>query len=519
MYEIVKQEEERVYRLFNVASIEELNERVQVKMQPLLNFNNDLLQKRLQLIEERVGVGHYLNAFQTLFTRTFNEKRIEQQMASDEELLADTRLAIINQVNAVLTSNQVHFQATKKDRSLGGLLSNFIVRNGVIMLNDTINNSKFRPDVKNRLDEWLRRQTEGNQGTDLKTDYNDISASTTFLVTEKNRQAYAGWSYSYSAIKSDPALVNELRTRIYEQCCDIIGPTNTECIAAFTHAFARFPDVALFQKTITDVMGALGEIQLGAIVEMLLDGQDAAQLQTGNLQNALKSTGEVSSFGHQRKLAIDFVLEGVGFQVKNYNAYANLLGLDILKGHKALVLGKSGTVNKVNSDLSLNSELDNIIQLFFGIKSFNIKYENPDEEMASTVDNYDPVVHMIDSIDNEVRNLYGLFPDRLLRLSQDLEVFNQGESILKGRYFKTFYFSNGVFIPASKLLHAIILLFDDLRKGNLQEFVLQSSYTGPVAEAFQDIPDNTPTYRSIAAQTHLRLNYVFLLDNYLRKAT
>ena len=56
-----------------------------------------------------------------------------------------------------------------------------------------------------------------------------------------------------------------------------------------------------------------------------------------------------------------------------------------------------------------------------------------------------------------------------------------------------------MFIPSSKLLYAIILLFDDLRRGNLKEFVLQSSYSGPVAEDFKETPMNTPTYNSIAA--------------------
>lgn len=49
---------------------------------------------------------------------------------------------------------------------------------------------------------------------------------------------------------------------------------------------------------------------------------------------------------------------------------------------------------------------------------------------------------------------------------------NEGKAVLQGKYYKTFYFSNGVFIPSSKLLDAVIALFNDLRHGNLQEFVL-----------------------------------------------
>lgn len=518
MYETVKAEEEKVYKIFNVSSVEELNDRIKKEMEPLLTFNNTILQQRLQLIDEKIGVGYYLGQFQDVFEKAFNKVKMENALASDEELLAKTRLAIIEMVNNSLSTDTTQFQKTSKNRSLGGLLSNFIIKNGKVALEDVINGTKFRPDVKKRLDDWLKNYKHGQGGEGIKTDYTDTSTTATFLITDKNREAYAGWAYSYSSIKSDPDFVKLLRDKIRDQCCELIGWGNTKCIQAFSRAFGRFPDEALFKNTISGVMGALGEIQLGAIVEMLLDGKDVAQLQTGSLRNELKKTGATSSFGYNGQLSVDFILEGVGFQVKNYNEYANILGLDILKGQRALTLGISGSVSKVNQTLSLNQDLDNIIQLFYGIQSFNEKYQNPDESMLESVDRYDAIEHMIEMVGLETKNLYSLFTDRALRLSQDIQVMTQGSNILKGKYFKTFYFSNGVFIPSSKLLNAVILLFNDLRRGNIKEIVLQSSYSGDVAEDYIDNPETTPTYSSIASQTHLRLNYVFLLDNYLNKS-
>lgn len=521
--QVFKQEQE-VYKLFGVTSIEALNDKIQNEMAPLFALNNRNLQAKLKLVDESVGVGHYLKVLQPLVQKTLDG--LAKDALSDEEILSNLKLEVIKTANEILQldKNVVHkFQHTSKNRSLGGLLNNFILENGRLKLVETINNSKFRPDVKSRLDAWIDGEKQKGSldssqlSLSIKGNYSDNSATSEFLITEKNRESYAGWAYSYKNIKDNRDLVDRLKQEILNKCHELIGETNTKCIQAFDKAFYAFPESELFANTVKEVIGNLGEIQLGAIVEMLTNGSPQG-IQTGALRNELeKEENNSSSFGQKKKLSIDFVLQGVGFQVKNYNEYANMLGLDELQGKRTLTLGDAGLVSKVNEDLSLNTELDQMIQLFFGIQAFNKKYQNPTEEYQDTVENYDAVEHMISVLGGEIKNLYSLFPDRILRLSQDIEVLNQGPAILRGRYFKTFYFSNGVFIPASKLLGAIIALFDDLSRGNVKEFILQSSYSGPVAEDYLDTPNSAPTYESIVSKVHLRLSYVFLLDNYLNQ--
>jgi hypothetical protein len=82
----------------------------------------------------------------------------------------------------------------------------------------------------------------------------------------------------------------------------------------------------------------------------------------------------------------------------------------------------------------LNEALSEILDIFYGIRWYNIEY---DKEYAETQ-------ARIEAIENNIGDFYSRYPDKILRMYEDIRgasIFNT--KMLQGRFYNVFYFVSG----------------------------------------------------------------------------
>lgn len=168
--------------------------------------------------------------------------------------------------------------------------------------------------------------------------------------------------------------------------------------------------------------------------------------------------------------------------------------------------------------LDLSNALQETLKMFYGIRWFNIKYH---EDYADTE------AHIMD-IEYNLREFYAQYPDKILRLAEDIEGIDAFETNeLSGNFYNTFFFVSGQkFIPSSTILFRIIHFFEKIKNGSTSAFDIDvfntSSYSGTNILDYRgkDKKGNweyniAPSYDAVAGQVNLTLKYRIYLDDIL----
>lgn len=483
----LEEQEKRLYQELGVKNITQLNEKVK-NLKGLQSLGGSYLNKRLNslIIDDNIDSANQL-VLELLKSKEWEDtvNTILQNQNYSEELLPDIIEAFVKNFK---NSKNITFNLPKnykdnKNFGIKKILQNITQENGKWIIKKA-NNQKISGHMKKKL------QIAVNV-----TSQSENAAQATLSLIDMNRQNYAGWKYSWESIKNDTTLITEIRKSILDMCIELIkegGGTASE-IYHFEQAFNKYPSPALLQSTIAGVQGAIGEIQLGAIISFLTNGKNSNTLQTGTFRNALANNQQIS---------VDFLLSSFGFQVKNYNEYAYSIPRSIEIKHTK----KLGTWCE---ELELSNMLEEMLNTFYSIRWYNIKYNEDYEDTESR----------ILAIEEGLNKFYAQFPERILRLSEDIQVLNSaGDSILSGRFYNTFYFVSGQeFIPSSRLIQNIIDFFNNM---NLAENNVKSSssYTGYDIRDFLDKGkyESAPTMQSVYESINLTLSYRIHLTDLLK---
>lgn len=496
-------QENNFYQKYGVKNIDELNARVE-KLQGLIRLGGSDLSKTLEkLIVPQESSAQELILQQIINSNEFQSYVIQNIKDSDfiEENLSPNAIHLLAEHLAKVKSSQgIEFRinsknSKKKNFGLEKLLSNISKKNGQWIINKISKekrvSSEFAKKVKNAFNK-PQINSNGDQ---------EVQSNIYIDLTQQNRQNYAGWQYKWEDVKDNPVLITNIRNSILTVCKNIIQGTAEEN-AAFERAFNNFPTEGLLQSTVQGVQGAIGEITLSAALDIITNGQSIG-MQTGNVRNALQKNQQIS---------VDFLLNEAGFQVKNYNEFAYQIP-------NTIILSRARKLDYWTEALDLNSTLTELLNLFYGIRWFNQKYH---EDYQDTWQN-------ILNMEEQLNSFYAQFPDKILRLSEEIVGVNSfGTEVLSGRFYNTFFFISGKkFVPSSTILFKIINFFEDMKGISHSAFDLDvtgsSSYSGTVtAQSYNkkekggsgyDYGNNGPEVSEITKNINVKLDVRFYLND------
>lgn len=480
-----------------ITNVNELNNTVKEKIEPLLVFNNNTIMSKLKLVDQKTDMVQILARLQPLLEERYTKivKKKTQEAFKDPKMAKAVKNSVIAYINKGLASNisnnsSVKFYVFEKDSSkevsLGRVLKNFIIdENGISIAKDLETYMSQQTKKRLKISLGFNATTKEKQVTD-----DDFVASTVFEeVVEKNRQQYSAWGYNLETL--DEKQKREIVDNLLEQCLQYIP--DERCRKSFRVAFKEVPIDAWFVSTTTAVSGILGEVQLGAILHYLF-GNRYKILQTGSLLNELNG---------RRQFSIDAFMRDCGFQVKNYNLHTD--PLNIGKKIPYFTLSESGSITEISNKLKIDDSITQVLKYFFAIDSYNVTYDPSFEDVRQRIDN----------TKRQYGNYIGaLGTNNFLKFSEKIEAKLGSKTVLKSEeYYNVFYFSNGKFFAASEILKEIIKLLEDLLHATTETISLTTSYSGKTSKNEKDEakPQEWIRYEDVAEKIMLRIHYRFNL--------
>lgn len=369
-------------------------------------------------------------------------------------------------------------KSTQKNKTFGlrKMLKNIFIEAGRTNFT-SLSKKEFSPEFVKKLQEAFLNAEPADA---------EMGATARLSLTEENRKKYGGWKYTVDQVRNNPALEQQIREKVLQLCLRIMQGTAEE-VNAFQRAFSLMPTASLLAYNTANIQGAIGEVALGAYIDLLTNGRESG-LQVGDVRNALNGGGQIS---------IDFLLSHYGFQVKNYNEFA--YGIE-----KSISISRENLLKTWEDKLDLDETLTNMLDIFYGIRWFNIEYEEPYTDTAAR----------IEEMEKNIGDFYARFPDRILRLYEDINgrsAFNA--AFLQGRFYNVFYFVSGKrFIPSSQIIQNIINYFQanfGPSSSIQQEVYSTSSYSGFNVEDFlgKDAYKDAPPHTEVAKKVKVRINW------------
>ena len=484
-------QEQQVYKIFNVHDINELNQKIS-QYTGLARLGGYNLAKELEGLKSLQTKK--TDGLDDIFSKIINSPQFQTivnnnlQQNDWNDALEDIAAEFANTLNQ---QGGHRFQVArsgsrKSNKSFGltKLLKNIFIDASGKLDFKRISKKNFSPQFIQELRRALGMAKVVEQ---------DSGAQAEIIL--QSREKYAGWKYTIEELKADPSLEGQIRESILQMCLRIMNGTAIEQ-EAFTRAFQRMPSSSLFVYNTAQVQGAIGEVALGAYVDLLTGGQTGIQI--GDVKNQLNNNGQI---------AIDFLLSNYGFQVKNYNEFA--YGFP-----NSIVLSRTNLLSTWEEKFDLDASLTQMLDVFYGLRWYNIKYEDPYADTEARILN----------MEKNLNEFYAKFPDKILRLYEDINgasIFNG--SLLQGRFYNTFYFVSGKrFIPSSSILEKIINYFEynfyqdsSLR----QEVYSSSSYNGFDIRDFKGKGkyEDAPSHKAVSGKVSITINWRLYLDDFLKE--
>ena len=179
------------------------------------------------------------------------------------------------------------------------------------------------------------------------------------------------------------------------------------------------------------IKGFLGEVRTAAFLDYLCNRKNSA-IPTGNIHEIIN--GQLGG-----EIAIDILLKGFGFQVKNYRVSNS--------GNATFMHRDSmGMGNFIVERMRPENGISQILQSFFGSWAFNQPVEN-------ATDRYQQIYSRFG--DNGISEIFEGYIDNILKVSDefqaDMKFFSE-----KALYFNTFFIIGDKIVPSSAILTGII---------------------------------------------------------------
>ena len=493
------QQERELYTQFNVNNITELNDRIQ-NCKGLIQLGGSKLSSSLHkdLIDDSDTSLETL-AYNIVNTKEFQDL-VESYMTEEIKEIHLDETNIVSQLIEALSANRgkkYKFQNVQ-GRGFPKLLQKAIYNAAT----GTLTLATKKDEVSS---EFLKRARDIFSSVKVTDSENGAVAFIT--PTEKNRQVYAGWRLKNFST-ADYSEVQKLRKNIFNYCLTLMKSAATrQEVNSFKKALYSLPIQDLIVHGLPNLQGLIGELAAAAMMDILTGGKNFSSI---NLVG--KEFTEMTN----TQTAIDILLSHYGFQVKNYNEYALGEGFE-----RTISLDRKNKLSTWESKFELSSFLSEALDTFYTIKGFNVQ----------ATDDYSGLNH-IDKINQRLYKFYLQFPDKILRLYDDIEGFDAIKPKSYAHFYNVFWVVSGQkFIPSSTILTHIINYFQALdAQEALQGMKLEtsSSYSGTtyknIYQDFQRAPVGTydefftekaPTFAEGAANTSVTIKWQMHLDNIL----
>ena len=194
----VEKREQEFYNLFNakIKDVNELNSYIQKEIGDLLVFNNNTILDKLKLADQNMDFSAFLEKLTPVVEASLAYTLKNKDLTSDsdvEKAMRDTVIQILNKnLESKISSgsSKITYQFIKdsgKGKSLGRVLSNFVVKEGKLELKDKLDqyvSSQTKSRLKNILNLDGNIKTNGEQGVNVQV-YNKLA--------QENRKTFATW--------------------------------------------------------------------------------------------------------------------------------------------------------------------------------------------------------------------------------------------------------------------------------------------------------------------------------------
>ena len=483
-------QEQEVYKMFDVKDINELNERIQ-RYKGLAQLGGANLSRHLDALRLEDDTDSSLDdLFQQMVDSKIFRDIVDKKTKENIDWLEIQSEVLEELVETLKTQKGVSFKlpretSKKKNKTFGmdKMLRSITAEAGKVRFK-SLSKREFSSDFISRVQKAF---------ADCEIVADDNKAIAELTLTDQNREKYGGWRYTVDQVRENPNLEFQIREKVLRLCLSKINGSTQEK-QAFQRAFEKVPTESLLAHDKTKIQGVIGEVALGAFIELLTNGKNNG-IQVGDVRNSLNDNQQIS---------VDFLLSHYGFQVKNYNEFS--YGIP-----NSIVLSRSNLLSNWKEKFDLNDTLSNMLDTFYAIRWYNIEY---DKDYADTE-------NRILRMEQNISDFYARYPDKILRLYEDIHgasIFNS--KMLQGRFYNTFYFVSGKkFIPSSRIIQKIIDYFEEnFNPGEAfsQDVYTTSSYSGFDITDFKDKGRyaQAPTFSKVADKVKVQINWRLRLDEF-----
>lgn len=198
------------------------------------------------------------------------------------------------------------------------------------------------------------------------------------------------------------------------------------------------------------VNGFLGELRNDIILDMLM-GQPGAAIPTGTIKTLIEGNS----------INIDSVLQGFGFQVKNYTINKN----------GEVEFSKSMKASNFIVDRA-KAPLQNVLLKLFGTYQFNQPADNADSSYYKIYENLEK------ALENSNEYFKG-YIDNIIKISDTFSARNNSFGLFTNDqlYFNSFFMIKNKLVPSSAIINAIILSLQEAENNpNIMSFNFISMY-------------------------------------------
>lgn len=233
------------------------------------------------------------------------------------------------------------------------------------------------------------------------------------------------------------------------------------------------------------IKGFLGEVRTAAFLDHLCNRNGSA-MPTGNIHEIVNG-----SLGGE--IAIDILLKGFGFQVKNYRVTKS--GNTTFMHRDAMGMG-----NFIIDRMRPDQGIAQLLSQFFGSWAYN-------QPVDGATETYQQIYSRFSN--NDIEDVFGGYIDNILKVSDQFQA-NTRAFANEALYFNTFFVIGDKFVPSSAMLTAII---QSLQMADTDRLVSSSfSISEPTSgETWQQDEPYTST-SAIALANQVKISWYITLD-------
>lgn len=490
LQKILLDQEKELYKIFDVGSIGELNERVQ-KCTGLINLGGAKLSSSLhsKLLDDST------NSMDTLLYNIVHssdfQKTIQKYMINQVNTLKLDKVIISELISSLAEKGKEYTFKSNENIGLGKLLKDATY--------DTIQQKIKLATKKDEVSSDFLRRAKNIFNKIQIDDKGQQAIMTLETPTEQNRKVYAGWRLQRKLSKEEE---ENVRNKILKFCIELMKGPSSEEVAAFKQVYNTVPTSSLIVYDISGLQGLIGELAAAAMLNILTNGKQ--------IKNPI-ITGKLFTAGTKVQTAIDIILSNYGFQIKNYNEFSLGEGLE-----KTISLNRTNSLKLWEDKFELSDSLSWVLDVFYGVKGFNV----------AATDEYTGEAH-IEAVNKNLKNFYLQFPDKILRMYDDIEGLDLADPKSYKHFYNVFWFVSGQkFIPSSLIIQNIIDYFSHLNSKSLlrgMDLTTSSTYSKTnykelyQAQRIEDYEtyflNKSPSITEVANATSVTIKWQMHLDN------